>query len=112
MQVANLGKEEIVVSARWIRRLALFAVFLICGLAIFVFGCNYFDAFSTNRNLNYQLLLSATFLIAAIWFKRDKRLNPYGGATYLTPVAIPFIVANTLTLGLGCGYLIMKTDSI
>jgi membrane protease YdiL (CAAX protease family) len=36
----------------------------------------------------------------------------HGGATYLTPVAIPFMVANTLTLGLACGYLMMKTDSI
>jgi membrane protease YdiL (CAAX protease family) len=36
----------------------------------------------------------------------------HGGATYLTPVAIPFMVANTLTLGLACGYLIMKTDSL
>ena len=36
----------------------------------------------------------------------------HGGATYLTPVAIPFIVANTFTLGLACSYLIMKTDSI
>jgi membrane protease YdiL (CAAX protease family) len=36
----------------------------------------------------------------------------HGGALYLTPVAIPFMVANTLTMGLACGYLMMKTDSI
>lgn len=36
----------------------------------------------------------------------------HGGALYLTPVAIPFMVANTLTLGLACGYLMMKADSI
>jgi len=34
------------------------------------------------------------------------------GAVYLTPAAIPFMLANTLTLGLACGYLMMKTDSI
>ena len=36
----------------------------------------------------------------------------HGGALYLTPVAIPFMVANTLTMGLACGYLMMKTNSI
>jgi membrane protease YdiL (CAAX protease family) len=36
----------------------------------------------------------------------------HSGATYLTPVALPFMVFNTLTLGLACGYLMMKTDSI
>ena len=36
----------------------------------------------------------------------------HGGTSYLMPIAIPFYVANTLTLGLACGYLTMKTDSI
>jgi membrane protease YdiL (CAAX protease family) len=36
----------------------------------------------------------------------------HGGTSYLMPIAIPFYVANTLTLGLACGYLIMKTDNI
>ncbi len=36
----------------------------------------------------------------------------HGGTSYLVPIAIPFYVANTLTLGLACGYLTMKTDSI
>ena len=36
----------------------------------------------------------------------------HGGTSYLMPIAIPFYVANTLTLGLACGYLIMKTDSV
>jgi membrane protease YdiL (CAAX protease family) len=36
----------------------------------------------------------------------------HAGATYLTPVAIPFIVAYAFTMGLACGYLILKTDSL
>ena len=28
----------------------------------------------------------------------------HGGAMYLTPIALPFMVAHTLTLGLACGY--------
>jgi membrane protease YdiL (CAAX protease family) len=218
-QVASIsvGKKETVAPASGVQRLALFVVFLICSLAIFVFGCNYFDIFPTNRNLNYQVILSAVFLIAAVWFKRDEQLSKYwqiafaffvavfaviatslignwnltilgwfnmrtdgtsqfqainkvyemlmvvvpilvltklSGAnlgslylkrgnlkwglsigalvffnfaasaflffatrytsidTLLMPIAIPFYVANTLTLGLACGYLIMKTDSV
>jgi len=36
----------------------------------------------------------------------------HGGAVYLMPAALPFMVANTFTLGLACGYLMMKSDSI
>lgn len=36
----------------------------------------------------------------------------HAGATYLTPIALPFMLANTFTLGLACGYLMMKSDSI
>jgi membrane protease YdiL (CAAX protease family) len=36
----------------------------------------------------------------------------HAGAVYLIPFALPFMVANTLTLGLACGYLMMKSDSI
>ena len=36
----------------------------------------------------------------------------HGGAVYLMPAALPFMVVNTFTLGLACGYLMMKSDSI
>ena len=36
----------------------------------------------------------------------------HAGATYLNPIALPFMLANTFTLGLACGYLMMKSDSI
>lgn len=51
--------------------------------------------------------LGGTVLLTSIVFSLM-----HGGAVYLTPIAIPFMVANTLTLGLACGYLMMKTDSI
>ncbi len=146
-QVASLAEKEHLESANGLQRVVLFVVFLICSLLILVFGSNYFAIFPTNKNLAFQLSLSGLFLVAAAWFKRDERMNPYwqiafaffiasfataimllfggsvlltsivfalmhSGATYLTPVAIPFIVANTLTLGLACGYLMMKTNSI
>jgi len=36
----------------------------------------------------------------------------HAGAVYLTPTAIPFLLAYALTLGIGCGYMMMKTDNI
>jgi len=36
----------------------------------------------------------------------------HGGAVYLMPAVLPFMVVNTFTLGLACGYLMMKSDSI
>lgn len=94
----NLGKKEIAAPASWVKRLALFVVFLICSLAIFVFGCNYIDIFATNRNLNYQLFLSAVFLIAAVWFKRDARLNQYWQIAFAFFIAV-FAVTITSLIG-------------
>jgi membrane protease YdiL (CAAX protease family) len=34
------------------------------------------------------------------------------GAVYVNPVAIPIMLAYCLTMGLACGYLMMKTDNI
>ena len=34
------------------------------------------------------------------------------GAVYVTPVAMPIMLVYCLTMGLACGYLMMKTDSI
>jgi membrane protease YdiL (CAAX protease family) len=36
----------------------------------------------------------------------------HAGAVYVTPAAVPFLLAYALTLGIGCGYLMMKTDNI
>jgi membrane protease YdiL (CAAX protease family) len=36
----------------------------------------------------------------------------HAGAVYLNPAAVPFLLAYALTLGIGCGYLMMKTNNI
>ena len=36
----------------------------------------------------------------------------HAGAVYLNPAAVPFLLVYALTLGIGCGYLMMKTDNI
>lgn len=57
-------------------RLGLFALLLICEAAIFIFGSYYFEVFPTTKNLTYNLAVSTLFLVAALWFKSDKRRNP------------------------------------
>jgi membrane protease YdiL (CAAX protease family) len=74
----------------------------------------------------------ANGFLEELWFRSIflKRLQPFlgvsgavlltsivfsvihAGSTYLTPIALPFMLANTFTLGLACGYLTMKSDSI
>jgi hypothetical protein len=61
----------------WLQRLGLFMLFLACEAAIFVFGSYYFDIFPTNKNLTYNLIVSAVFLVTTLWFKYNKRLNTY-----------------------------------
>jgi membrane protease YdiL (CAAX protease family) len=77
----------------WLQRLGLFILFLVCEAAILIFGSYYFDAFPTNKNLTYNLAVSAVFLAAALWFKYDKRLNRHWQiplAFFAASVAYPF----------------------
>ncbi|MBM3127206.1 MAG: CPBP family intramembrane metalloprotease [Chloroflexi bacterium] len=98
-QVASLGRREITTPASGAQRLAWFVAFLMCGLAIFVFGCNYFDLFATNRNLNYQGVLGAAFLITAVWFKRDARLNRYWQIAFAFFIAAFAVMVTSLIGG-------------
>jgi membrane protease YdiL (CAAX protease family) len=79
--------KEPAVQATWVKRLILFVVLLICELAIFVLGSNYFDVFPTNKNLTYNLIISAVFLTAALWLKRTERWNIYWRVAYAFFVA-------------------------
>jgi len=72
----NLIRKE-TTQPNWLQRLGLFIVFLICEATIFIFGSYYFDVFPTNKNLTYNLAISAVFLIATLWFRYDKRLNKH-----------------------------------
>jgi amino acid permease len=94
----SLGKRGTLDQTGRAKCFALFVVFLICSLAVFVFGCNYFDIFPTNRNLNYQVLISAVFLISAVWFKRDERLNQYWQIAFAFFIAV-FAVTITSLIG-------------
>jgi membrane protease YdiL (CAAX protease family) len=93
----NLSSKE-VISTNWTQRLGLFIVFLICELAIVLFGSNYFDVFQTNKNLAYQASISVVFLAAAIWLKRSERLNRYWQVAFALFIA-SFVITTTSLIG-------------
>ena len=63
-------------------RSGLFTLFLICSLAIFMFGANYYPLFPTNGNKIYAGSLSAVFLITAVLFKRSDKFSKYWQIAY------------------------------
>lgn len=71
------GRHESAAQEGRARRMVLFTLFLICEAAIFVFGSYYFDVFPTNKNLAYNLSVSAVFLAASLWLRHDARRNRY-----------------------------------
>jgi hypothetical protein len=75
------------VHVNWVKRLLFFVVFLICEVAIFVLGSNYFEIFPTNNNLTYNLVTCAVFLAAALLFKYSKSWSQYWLVTYAFFVA-------------------------
>ncbi len=81
------GKETMQIN--WLQRIGLFLLFLLCEAVIFIFGSHYFDVYPTNKNLTFNLAISAVFLVVSLWFKYDKRLNQY----WL--VALAFFIAST-----------------
>ncbi|HEY5731319.1 MAG TPA: CPBP family intramembrane glutamic endopeptidase [Anaerolineales bacterium] len=88
----NLIDKE-VLQTTWLQRLGLFIVFLFCETAIFIFGSYYFDVFPTNKNLTFNLIVSAVFLTTSLWFKYDKHLNRYWRIAFvffIASVAYPF----------------------
>lgn len=93
-QTASVGLQRTeTIRTTWLQRLGLFILFLICEAAIFVFGVHYYDVFPTNKNLTYNLLVSAVFLAVLLWFKYDRRLNVYWRivfALFIASVAVPF----------------------
>jgi membrane protease YdiL (CAAX protease family) len=96
---ANLSNKEST-QTNWLKRVGLFLLFFVCEVVIFILGSNYFDIFATNKNLTYNLILSAFFLAAALLFKYTKRFSHYwlvAYAFFMASVAYP----STLLLNVG-----------
>ena len=87
--VSNLQSEvkEVSTVGIWTKRILLFILFFICEAAIFILGSNYFEVFATNKNLTYNLVISAIFLAAALLLKFTKRWSQYWLAAYAFFVA-------------------------
>jgi membrane protease YdiL (CAAX protease family) len=83
----------------WFQRAGLFLAFLACYVAVIILGSNYFDIFPTNRNLTYNLAISAIFLITALWFKSTQRLNKYWQITFAFFMASVVYPVTSLTIG-------------
>ena len=81
----------------WLQHLALFTIFLACGLAILFLGSNFYEILPTNRNLTYNLIISAIFLAASLWFKFDERLNRYWMITFAFFIASVVYPVTSLT---------------
>jgi len=100
--VSNLQIEvkEVPAAGKWTKRILLFILFFACEAAVFILGSNYFDVFATNKNLAYNLVISAIFLAAALMLKFTKRWSEYwlvAYAFFVASVAYP----STLLLDVG-----------
>jgi membrane protease YdiL (CAAX protease family) len=88
-------RKEAKAEINWLQRAGLFILLLLCEAAFFIFGSYYFDVFPTNKNLTYNLALSALFLGTSLWFKFDRRLSQYWLVTFaffIASVAVPMSV--------------------
>lgn len=94
---SNLRKEG-TIQTNWLQRLGLFFLFFICEAAIFIFGSNYFDVYPTNKNLTFHLTLSSVFLVFAMWFKFNQRLNKFWQIAFAFFIA-SFVVTTTSLIG-------------
>jgi len=57
-------------------------IFFSCALAIFLFGANYYQLFTTNGNTYYAAGLSGLLLITALILRNNLKLNKYWSIVY------------------------------
>jgi membrane protease YdiL (CAAX protease family) len=69
-------------SSSLLVRAARFALFLVCALAVFLLGANYYKLFPTNGSSLYAGSLSAVFLIAALACKLSPKFSKYWQILY------------------------------
>ncbi len=95
----SLGQKEISVQANWMARLAWFLALLVCYIAVFILGSNYFNVFPTNHNMTYNLATSTVFLVAALWLRRSERWNKYWRMAFAFFMASVMYPATSLLAG-------------
>lgn len=109
-------------------------VFIFLGTATFMFAAQRFTSLEAlGAAVGWGLVFSfANSFMEELWLRGIflRRFEPFlkvGGSVlltslifamlhsfvfYFTPAVIPFFFLNTLSLGLACGYLMMKSDSL
>ena len=91
MDAATTVPRSTSLAANWktlAQRAGLFALFLICGLLVFVFGLDYHSRFWTNNSGAFKIGVSALFLVATVALRRSERGRRYW------PMAFAFLVAS------------------
>jgi membrane protease YdiL (CAAX protease family) len=97
----DLSRTEPAARPSWFYRPGLFTLFFACGIAVFVFGCNYFRIFPTNKNLAYEGGLTIAFLIAALLMRASERWAKYWQIAYAFFIASAVWFVATLVGGFG-----------
>jgi membrane protease YdiL (CAAX protease family) len=69
-------------------RLGLGALYLLCGLLVFVLGTNYYSIFPTNQSQLYRVILAAIFLVSAFVMRKKPGLQTYSQISYAFFIAI------------------------
>jgi membrane protease YdiL (CAAX protease family) len=83
-----------------ITRLANGILFLICGLVVFVLGCNYFSLVWTNDSTAFRAGLAALFLVAAFALRRTGHWKQYWPVAYAFFVGVSVFLVADLALPL------------
>jgi membrane protease YdiL (CAAX protease family) len=107
---ANFATSALLFFAMRFTRMELLGAAIIWGLA-----------FSFANGFMEELWLRGIFLKhfepfigvhGSVWLTAIIFAVMHGASYYFMPAVLPIFVLNTLTLGLACGYLMMKSDSI
>jgi len=87
----------------------IFVLYLLGGLAVFLFGANTFSIFPTNSNPLYEWGLTAFFLALALLLRRSSNLRRFWSSAYALFIAA-FANAVNLALGNWLGRMIPSTS--
>ena len=68
--------------------LGLGALFLLCGLLVFVLGTNYYSIFPTNQSQLFRVILALLFLAGALLTRKKPGLENYSQISYAFFIAI------------------------
>jgi len=98
MDTATTMPRALHIGAAWktaAQRAALFSLFLVCALLVFVFGVDYHTRFWTNSSGAFKAGVSALFLAAMLVLRRSERGRAYW------PIALAFLAASLANVSTG-----------